>query len=252
MDYVAINQLFLQAGDDQKEEACAFLFNTYREIVFNRINRMMWDHPDPAVDAEDLMQETFIQAFKERHQVREPEKLLGWLLAIAKNLTLNAIRKAKKQARTIGESEAHYETSHTGTGVEQAEVEEDMVRQLLLLLQGKDREIVELMLEGLRLKEIAEAIGSTPEAVQKRWERIRKWLTPIARNLEALVNCLPEEKDRWVMERYLDGQPLSEIAEAIGISDSKVEETVKRVIKQWKKAARQNSTDPVSAMVKND
>ncbi len=198
------------------------------------------------------MQETFIQAFKERHQVREPEKLLGWLLTIAKNLTLNAIRDAKQQARTISESEAHYVTFLSGIGAEQAEANRYMVRQLLRLLQGKDREIVELMLEGLTLKEIAEAIGSTPEAVQKRWERIRKWLIPIARNLEALINCLPQETDRWVMERYLDEQPLSEIAEAIGISDSKVEETVKRVIKQWKKAARQNSTDPVSAMVKND
>lgn len=53
------------------------------------------------------------------------------------------------------------------------------------------------------------------------------------------------------MERYLDEQSLSEIAKAIvGISRSEVEETVKRVIKQWKKAAEENPTDPVSAMVK--
>jgi len=71
-------------------------------------------------------------------------------------------------------------------------------------------------------------------------------------NLDALVNCLPEEKDRWVMERHLDEQPLSEIAKAIGISRSKVEETVKRVRKQWKKAAKENPTDPVSAMVDNE
>ena len=72
-------------------------------------------------------------------------------------------------------------------------------------------------------------------------------------NLDALIECLPEEKDRWIMERYLDEQPLSEIAKAIvGISRSKVEETVKRVIKQWKKAAEDNPTDPVSAMVDNE
>lgn len=55
------------------------------------------------------------------------------------------------------------------------------------------------------------------------------------------------------MERYLDGQSLSEIAKAIvGISRSKVEETVKRVIKQWKKAAKDNPTDPVSAVGKKE
>ncbi len=52
------------------------------------------------------------------------------------------------------------------------------------------------------------------------------------------------------MERYFDRQPLSEITEALGISRSTIEETVKRVIVDWKKAAKDNSTDPVSAMVK--
>ena len=52
------------------------------------------------------------------------------------------------------------------------------------------------------------------------------------------------------MERYLDEQPLSKIAKAIPTSRSKVEETVERVIKQWKKAAADNPMDPVSAMVK--
>ena len=40
---------------------------------------------------------------------------------------------------------------------------------------------------------------------------------------------------------------------AIGISPFAVERTVKRVIAQWKKvSARQNPTDPVSAMVKKE
>ena len=108
------------------------------------------------------------------------------------------------------------------------------------------------MHDGFTTQEIAEGMDATPDAVQKRLERIRKWLIPIARNLDALVNCLPEEKDSKVMERYLDEQPLSEITAALGISRSKVEETVKRVIKQWKKAAAESRTDPVSAMVKKE
>ena len=54
--------------------------------------------------------------------------------------------------------------------------------------------------------------------------------------------------NRWIMERSLDEQPLSEITEVLGISPSTVEETVKRVIADWKKAAKENPTDPVSAI----
>ena len=69
--------------------------------------------------------------------------------------------------------------------------------------------------ESLSPKEIAETIGSTADALQKRRERIVKWLKPIALHLKVLVDCLPEERDRWIMERYLNGQPLSDIARAI-------------------------------------
>ncbi len=93
---------------------------------------------------------------------------------------------------------------------------------------------------------------STSETVEKKWERIRKWLIPIARNLEALINCLPEDRDRKIMERYFDRQPFSEITEALGISHATVEKTVERVKGQWKKAAKDNPTDPVSAMAKKE
>ncbi|MDE0396986.1 MAG: sigma-70 family RNA polymerase sigma factor [Candidatus Poribacteria bacterium] len=263
VDDVSINRQFLETDDE--EEACELLFNTYHEPVFAKISGMMRNHPDPAVGAEDIVQETFIKAFKERKTLREPEKLRGWLLTIATNLTLNEIRNAKKRRQagdsplesidnpSIGESEVPYATSLAETDAEQAEAERYLVRQFLCLLQGKDRKVAELKDAGAGIEEIAEIVGPNVEAVQKRWERILEWLIPIALNLDALVNCLPEEKDRWVMERYLDEQSLSEIAEAIvGISRSEVEETVKRVRKQWKKAAKENPTDPVSAMVDNE
>ena len=260
VDNISINRQFLETNDEEK--ACELLFNAYHKTVFAKIDRMMRNHTDPAVDADDMTNETFIKAFKKRKTLREPEKLQGWLLTIATNLTLNEIRDAERRtgnlflesldSLSISERNARYATSLAETDAEQAEERQYLVRQVLRLLQGKDRKVVELKLERDETEEIAETVGSTSEAVQKRWERIRKWLIPIARNLEALVNCLPEENDRKVMERYLDGQPFSEIMTALGISRSTIEKTVKRVIKQWKKAAKENSMDPVSAMVKKE
>ena len=140
----------------------------------------MRNHPDPAVGAEDITQETFIKAFKERKTLREPEKLQGWLLTIATNLTLNEIRDAKRRRQTgytfvesfeslsVNEEEAHYATSLAETDAEQTEAERYLVRQLLCLLQGKDRKVAELKLEGAETEEIAETVGPTAEAVQKR------------------------------------------------------------------------------------
>ena len=42
------------------------------------------------------------------------------------------------------------------------------------------------------------------------------------------------------------------LREQFGISGSIIEQTVKRVVAQWKKAAKQNPTDPVSVMVEDE
>ena len=149
-------------------------------------------------------------------------------------------------------SNSERETLIAGTDAQQAEAKEVFEAQLFCLLQDQDREIVDLLLDQLKPKEIAEVVTSTSKVVQKKWERIRKWLIPIARNLDALIKCLPEKNDRKIMERYFDGQSFSEITEALSISRSTVEKTVKRVRAQWKKAAKENPTDPVSAMVNNE
>lgn len=263
MDNVSLNRQFLEADADDEEKECTLLFNRYHKVVFETIDKMMRNHPDPAVDADDLTNETFIQAFKKRHTIREPEKLLGWLLTIARNLTLNEIRNAKRRRRIGGSlleslenystsgREAHHASLLAETDVAQTEAHRDLVAKLLRLLQDKERVIIGSIRDGFSPKKISETIDSTPGAVQKRWERLRKWLRPIGLHLDALVDCLPAE-DRKIMERYLDGQPLSEIAKAIGLSRSTVEERVKCVIAQWKKAAEDNPADPVAAMPHNE
>ena len=255
---VSLNRQFLEGND---ENAFTLLFKKYYPVVYAHVDRMMRNHPDPAVDADDITSKTFTRAFNKRKEIREPEKLLGWLLTTARNLTIDEIRNLERRTRHLSvesldslsviEREVSFESTLAKTDTEQTEANRYLIAQLLQLLQDKDREIVELMLDGLKPKEIADTIGSTPGAVQKRWERLIKWLKPIMFNLDTLVNCLSEEKDRKIMERYLDGQPLSEIAKAIGISRSVVETRVKRVVAQWKKSAKQNPTDPVSAMVNN-
>lgn len=178
VDDVSINRRFLETDDE--EEACTLLFNTYHKAVFAKIDRMMRNHPDPAVTAEDMTQETFIKALKKRHEVREPEKLRGWLLTIARNLTLNEIRNAERRRQagnsplqsldnpSIGESEARYATFLAETDTEQAEAIQYLMRQVLCLLQGKNRKVVELKIDGAETEYIAETVGPNAEAVQKR------------------------------------------------------------------------------------
>lgn len=85
-------------------EAFKDAFNEYYPIVYNHINRMMRNHPDPAVDADDIVSETFIRAFRMREKIQNPEKLLRWLLKTARNLLIDQIRALNRQKYLSTES----------------------------------------------------------------------------------------------------------------------------------------------------
>ena len=254
VDEVSINRQFLETGD---ERAFEHIFNTYYKVVYNTANKVVRNHED----AEEITNDTFIKAFNKREEIREPEKLLVWLRSTARNLAIDSIRRSRQQVRHLpielfGILSDHQEDMRSAsilaeTSMKLNESNRSLAKQLLCLLSDRDREIVELI-DELSPREIAEVIGSTAGAVQKRWERIIEWLRPVGIHLDALIDCLQEERDRRIMELYLDGQPLSVITKTIGVSDSTVERTVKCVIAQWRKASRLSPTNPVSAMANNE
>ena len=262
---VRLNRRFVETDDEEEaRELLRLLVNAYYKDVFNTINRRRSNHPDTVVDPNEITNNTFLIAFNKRKQIGEPEKLLEWLVTAAKNLMIDEIRKSHQKQRLPttpldrffgSEREALYDASmRAETDTARTEAYRYREEQLLRLLthMDKDREIVVLARdERLNPAQIAERNGSTAKAVQKRQERLTKWTNPVIQHLDALIDCLLDEKDRNVMERYfLDQQSFSEITEALGISRSTIEETVERVIKDWKKAAKDNPKDPVSAMVK--
>nr|BBH89046.1 hypothetical protein KTC_37970 [Thermosporothrix sp. COM3] len=51
--------------------------------------------------AEDVVQETLIAAWKGLHQLRDPERFEAWLSGICRNLCLQYVRRQKANSSTI-------------------------------------------------------------------------------------------------------------------------------------------------------
>src|SRR5438552_15284937 len=54
--------------------------------------------------SEDLAQETFVTAWKQLRDLREPEKLRSWLCRIARNLTYDTLRQQARDPSHHGEA----------------------------------------------------------------------------------------------------------------------------------------------------
>src|SRR5215203_2116045 len=68
------------------------LVEKYKQPVFNMIYRTL---PD-AAEAEDLAQGVFVQVYKAAHRYRVEAKFSTWLFTIARNLTLNELRRRSR------------------------------------------------------------------------------------------------------------------------------------------------------------
>ncbi len=74
-------------------DAYSELVRRHREKIYGTIYRFTRDHGD----TDDLAQETFLQAFREIGRFREKSEFSTWLYRIAVNLSLNHLKRKKRE-----------------------------------------------------------------------------------------------------------------------------------------------------------
>jgi len=85
--------LQVQQGDLVSFEG---LVDRYKQPIFNLIYRMLRD----ADEAEDIAQKVFIQVYKASERYRPTAQFSTWIFTIARNLTLNEIRRRSRKPNT--------------------------------------------------------------------------------------------------------------------------------------------------------
>jgi RNA polymerase sigma-70 factor (ECF subfamily) len=140
-----------------------------------------------AADAEDLVQETFLRAYRGFHQFEEGTNLKAWLYRILMNTFINEYRKRQRQPQTVSDGEVgdwFLYSKMAESGAEpsaEAEVLEALpdeeVQEALSSLPEQFRIAVLLAdVEGFSYKEIAEITGVPIGTVMSRLHRGRKAL----------------------------------------------------------------------------
>lgn len=133
-----------------------------------RLHRFLGAPRATRVDADDLLQETWLRIHNVRHTYRAGEPVLPWFYAIARHVRVDQYRKAFRAARFGVDLEAHPEAAVTSAQFDQAHE----VEQLLSALTPSQREVLELVkVAGLSLEEAARATSSTVGSVKQKVHR---------------------------------------------------------------------------------
>ena len=140
-----------------------------------------------AADAEDLVQETYLRAFRSFHQFQPGTNLKAWLYRILTNTFINSYRKRQREPQTVSDDEIedwylYSKMSDEGfepsaeTAVLESLPDEDVQEALSSLPEQFRIAVLLADVEGFSYKEIAEITGVPIGTVMSRLHRGRKAL----------------------------------------------------------------------------
>lgn len=152
-----------------KKQALADLYELTRSAVYSYALSILKNR----ADAEDVLQDTYLQLWQAAGSYRPQGKPLAWMFTIARNLALAKLREQKRLAPAVPEDWAGLFAG------EAPETCEDRLTLTLLMetLSDEERQIVVLhTVAGLRHREIAVLLERSLPAVLSRYSRAMKKL----------------------------------------------------------------------------
>lgn len=172
--YTCTTAALVLAAQDGDREAFGLLVERYQGSVFHNALKRTRDHGE----AQELVQEVFVQALRKIAQLRTPEAFGGWLRSITARLAINrATRRQAVQPLENEALEANFVERQTPLADALKTERAKRVRAGLKKLKTLDRNtLVAFYVEGQSLAEMSTRFDSPIGTIKRRLHTARKRL----------------------------------------------------------------------------
>ena len=163
-----------QQGDVQ---AFDILVRRYKDQLLNYVYRFV----NNRVDAEDIVQETFLRVFKNKHYYKEIAKFSTWVYTIAGNLAKTELRRRKRRkifsVSNFVNDERDFDIPDGERTPDQAvdgSIKDSIIQQAIDKLPPKFKEVILLRdVQGFAYEEISQILNIPLGTVKSRVNRGR-------------------------------------------------------------------------------
>ena len=152
-------------------EAFAELIRLYQREVWAVISAMLLDK----MKTEDLVQQTFVSAYRHLDQFQRERDFGAWLKEIARNQVRQELRSRQREGNRMGLYHQHLLTEiEDPASTERQAPLTDALRECIQKLPTAAAEMIQMRYEhALDFGRIAEVLGRTVEATRQHLARIR-------------------------------------------------------------------------------
>jgi RNA polymerase sigma factor (sigma-70 family) len=150
-------------------DAAAFrvIFERYAPLLMRAMLRELYVREE----ANDLVQQTFLQLHRARLDFDAGQKLKPWVFTIALNLKREYFRKKKRRPERAFDPESMAEPAVGALGAARVDARRTLAR-VMNELPADQREVIELhWFDGLEFPEVATVVGASVSAVKVRAHR---------------------------------------------------------------------------------
>ncbi len=149
------------------------LYQLYSRAMFNTACRITGNE----MDAEDVLQESFVSAFKNLKSYKGTAAFGSWLKRIVVNNSINIVKKKRLQ---FEEMEEHHEEIHEQEEQNELAYDVDSVKESIEQLPEGYRMVLSLyLIEGYDHKEISQILEITESTSKSQLNRSKKKLRAI-------------------------------------------------------------------------
>ncbi|WP_347159625.1 RNA polymerase sigma factor [Pontibacter chitinilyticus] len=175
LSYQDVNHQVIERCKSGDNRAQYELYKLYSKAMFNVSMRITNDY----AEAEDVLQEAFVSAFRKLHTYKAEASFGSWLKKIVVNAAINAVRRRHSELVPMDEhvvadvADEVYDEDATTWKV-------DRVRQAIQKLPDGYRVVLSLyLLEGYDHAEIGEILAITESTSKSQYSRAKKKLLEI-------------------------------------------------------------------------
>jgi RNA polymerase sigma-70 factor (ECF subfamily) len=160
-------------GDPQSYEA---LYRQYSKAMYNTSLRIV----NNTADAEDVLQEAFLDAFRSLHDFHYRSTFGAWLKKIVINKSINVLRTRKVNLVDMETTDLHAMAEEETINEEEIQFRVEEVKKMIRKLPDGYRTVLSLyLLEGYDHEEISQILNISHNTVRTQYVRAKQKLLSI-------------------------------------------------------------------------